>query len=228
MKNLAIIPARSGSKGLKDKNIKLLNGKPLLAYTIEAAKKSGKFDEIMVSTDSERYACIAKEWGAKVPFLRNEMLSNDTASSWDVVKNVIEEYKFFGIEFDTVALLQPTSPLRTANDIKDGYQLMSEKDANAIISVCEMDHSPVWANTLPETNSMENFVKKEFRNLPRQAIPTFFRINGAIYIVKIEYLLTNADIYDTKSYATVMSKENSVDIDSQLDFTIAEILMSNK
>lgn len=228
MKNLAIIPARSGSKGLKDKNIKLLNGKPLLAYTIEAAKKSGKFDEIMVSTDSERYACIAKEWGAKVPFLRNEMLSNDTASSWDVVKNVIEEYKFFGIEFDTVALLQPTSPLRTANDIKGGYQLMSEKDANAIISVCEMDHSPVWANTLPETNSMENFVKKEFRNLPRQAIPTFFRINGAIYIVKIEYLLTNADIYDTKSYATVMSKENSVDIDSQLDFTIAEILMSNK
>lgn len=105
MKNLAIIPARSGSKRLKDKNIKLLNGKPLLAYTIESARESGLFDEIMVSTDSEKYAEIARQWGANVPFLRSYELSNDTASSWDVVKDVIIRYKNLGFEFDTVALL---------------------------------------------------------------------------------------------------------------------------
>ena len=93
MKNLAIIPARSGSKGLKDKNIKLLNGKPLMAYTIEAAIQSKMFDEVMVSTDSEEYADIAKKYGAKVPFMRSSELSNDTASSWDLVRDVLHKYK---------------------------------------------------------------------------------------------------------------------------------------
>ncbi len=107
MKNLAIIPARSGSKGLKDKNIKLLNNKPLLAYSIEVAKASGVFDKIIVSTDSEKYALIAKEYGADVPYLRDEQLANDTASSWDVAKDILNKYKEQGITFDTVTLLQP-------------------------------------------------------------------------------------------------------------------------
>ena len=98
MKNLAIIPARSGSKGLKDKNIKLLNGKPLMAYTIEAAIQSKMFDEVMVSTDSEEYADIAKKYGAKVPFMRSSELSNDTASSWDVVRDVLHKYKKDGMD----------------------------------------------------------------------------------------------------------------------------------
>lgn len=195
MKNLAIIPARSGSKGLKDKNIKLLNGKPLLAYTIEAAKESGVFDEIMVSTDSREYAHIAKQWGANVPFLRSEEKSNDTASSWDVVKEVIEKYRDLGTEFDTVALLQPTSPLRTSNNIIEGYNLMKEKEANFVVGVCEMEHSPLWANTLPENLSMANFIRPEFLEIPRQKIPKYYRINGALYIVKVDYLMKSSYIY---------------------------------
>lgn len=228
MKNLAIIPARSGSKGLKDKNIKLLNGKPLLAYTIESAKKSGLFDEIMVSTDSREYADIAKKWGANVPFLRSDELSNDTASSWDVVKEVIERYRIVGTEFDTVSLLQPTSPLRTSNDIVEGYNVIKVKEANFVVGVCEMDHSPLLANTLPEDLSMENFISPEVVKVPRQNIPTYYRINGALYIVKVDYLMKTPDIYADRSFAFVMRKENSIDIDDQLDFTIAEVLISER
>lgn len=228
MKNLAIIPARSGSKGLKDKNIKLLNGKPLLAYTIEAAKESGVFDEIMVSTDSREYAHIAKQWGANVPFLRSEEKSNDTASSWDVVKEVIEKYRDLGTEFDTVALLQPTSPLRTSNNIIEGYNFMKEKEANFVVGVCEMEHSPLWANTLPENLSMANFIRPEFLEIPRQKIPKYYRINGALYIVKVDYLMKSSYIYEDGSYALVMKKEDSIDIDDQVDFTIAEILISKR
>lgn len=228
MRNLAIIPARSGSKGLKDKNIKLLNGKPLLAYTIEAAKASGIFDEIFISTDSTKYAEIALRWGAKVPFLRSEELSTDTASSWDVVKDAISKYKNIGHEFDTVTLLQPTSPLRTPTDIINGYKLMLEKDANFIIGVCELEHSPLWANVLPEDYSMVNFLKPEVINMNRQDIPTYYRINGALYIVKVDYLMKTSEIYANNGFATIMSKENSIDIDDQLDFTIAKVLLSER
>ena len=113
MKSIAIIPARSGSKGLIDKNIRLLCGKPMLAYSIEAAEKSEIFDVVHVSTDSEQYAEIAKNYGADVPFLRGEELSNDTANTWDVVRYVLKKYKELGKYFDVVMVLQPTSPLRT-------------------------------------------------------------------------------------------------------------------
>lgn len=225
MQKLAIIPARSGSKGLKDKNVKLLNGKPLLAYTIEAAKESGIFDEIMVSTDSEKYAEIARRWGASVPFLRDQELSNDTVSSWDVVKDVVGRYNDLGFELGMVALLQPTSPLRTSSDIIEGYKVMREKDANFVVAVCEMDHSPLWANKLPEDHSMVNFIRSEAVKMPRQSIPTYYRINGALYIVKVDYLMETTDIYAEKSFATIMSKENSIDIDDLLDFNLASLIL---
>jgi len=120
LKNLAVIPARSGSKGLKDKNIRKLHGKPLIAYTIEAAMQSGLFEDIVVSTDSERYARIATDYGANVPFLRPDELATDEASPWDVVRDVVVKYQELGKDFDTVALLQPTSPLRTSSDIIAG------------------------------------------------------------------------------------------------------------
>ena len=132
MNNLAIIPARSGSKGLKDKNIKLLNGKPLIAYSIEAAKKSEIYSHILVSTDSERYGEIAIQYGAEVPFYRSEENASDVASSWDVVKEVLKKYQEMGIVFDTFTLLQPTSPLRKYEDIKKAYELFKEKDAIAL------------------------------------------------------------------------------------------------
>ena len=143
MKNIAIIPARSGSKGLKDKNIRLLNGKPLLAYTIEAALKSKCYDTVMVSTDSKKYAKIAMEYGAEVPFLRGDENSKDNASPWEVVKEVLLKYKELGKEFDTFTLLQPTSPLRNAKDIKNAYAELKEKNANAVVSMCELDRKSV-------------------------------------------------------------------------------------
>ncbi len=227
MKNIAIIPARSGSKGLKDKNIKLLNGKPLLYYSINVAIKSKMFDEIMVSTDSQKYADIAMSFGASVPFLRNDLLSNDNASSWDVVKDVILHYKKIGKTFDTATLLQPTSPLRTAEDIKNGYKIMQEKNANLVTGVCEMDHSPLWSNTLPHDNSMENFINPSVVKIPRQEIPTYYRINGALYIIKISHLFSVSDIYSDKSYAHIMPKMHSIDIDDIFDFKLASILMND-
>jgi len=123
MKNIAIIPARSGSKGLPDKNIRLLCGKPLLAYSIEAALQSDMFDVVHVSTDSIQYAEIAKKFGADVPFLRSTETSSDSASSWDVVKEVIEKYQKVGKCFDTFMLLQPTSQPFGNRKITKGWEV---------------------------------------------------------------------------------------------------------
>ena len=222
---MAIIPARSGSKGLKDKNVKLLDGKPLIAYTIEAALNSKMFDEVFLSTDSEKYAKIGREYGANVPFLRSGELSTDTASSWDVVKAALLNYREIGIEFDTVALLQPTSPLRNCRDIIDGYEQMKIKNANAIVSVCEVDHSPLWCNTLPKDHSLQNFLNQNLIGKPRQSLPIYYRLNGALYIVKTDYLLKTDNIYADRCYAVIMPKKRSVDIDDDVDFKLAEILM---
>lgn len=225
MKNLAVITARSGSKGLPDKNIRLFNGKPLLAYSIDAAEKSGMFEEIFVSTDSKEYAEIAKQFGASVPFLRSEEMSGDAVSSWDVIREAISNYRKMGKEFDTIALLQPTSPLRTAQDIVSGYQKMTDNAADAIVSVCEVDHSPLWCNTLPENFSMNGFIAEDIKTIPRQKLPTYYRINGALYILRKEILDNIINLYTDKCYAYVMPKERSIDIDDQFDFEIAEFCM---
>lgn len=225
MKHMAIIPARSGSKGLKDKNIKLLAGKPMLAHSIEAAKQSGIFDCVHVSTDSEEYARIAREYGADVPFFRSAELSGDTAGSWDVVRWTVEQYAKLGQEFDCVTLLQPTSPLRVAKDIQNAYQIMQDKQADAVVGVCEMDHSPLWSNTLPEDGSMNGFLDRA-ANIGRQKLPVFYRINGAIYMMKAS-LLAQAEtaLYGEGTYAYIMPKQRSIDIDDEFDFVIAEAII---
>ncbi|WP_033170451.1 cytidylyltransferase domain-containing protein [Selenomonas sp. ND2010] len=227
MKNIAIITARSGSKGLKDKNIKVMNGKPLLAYSIDAAKESALFEEIMVSTDSRQYADIAVEYGASVPFLRSAENSSDNASSWDTVLEVLGKYKEMGREFDTICLLQPTSPLRTGNDIVGAYKLFQEKNVNAVTSVCEVDHSPLWTMTLDDDRMLTDF-RNRHTDVPRQKLETFYRINGAIYIRKIEYNADNIRVKDDKECAFIMDKRRSVDIDSEFDFELAKILSSEK
>ena len=225
MKNIAIIPARSGSKGLKDKNIRLLNGKPLLAYSVEAALESGVFDEVMVSTDSEKYAEIAKEYGASVPFLRSAELSSDTATSKDVILDTLKRYADSGQVFDTFCLLQPTSPLRTAKDICRAYQIFSEKKANAVVGVTEVDHSPLFCNMLPADGSLVNFIRAEVKDRPRQALESYYRINGAMYIASGLYYQKYGDFYHDRCYAYVMGKDVSVDIDDEMDFIFAELLM---
>lgn len=227
MNNLAIIPARSGSKGLKDKNIKLLKDKPLIAYTIEAAKQSGIYSNIMVSTDSEKYGSIAMEYGAEVPFYRTDKNSSDKASSWDVVKEVLKEYQRIGVEFDTFTLLQPTSPLRSFKDIQNAYKLFNDKNAVAVVSVCKMEHSPLWSNTLPKDDSLSDFLSVN-NNIQRQKLEKFYRINGAIYIADVSEFLKNTNLYRENCYAYKMPCERSIDIDTELDFKIAEIIISEE
>lgn len=228
MRHIAVIPARSGSKGLRDKNIKLLESKPLIAYTIEAAQQSGIFDCIHVSTDSQIYAEIGKEHGADVPFLRSEELSSDTASSWDAMRYVLEEYKDRGNNFNILTLLQPTSPLRTAEDIKSGYNIFLKEEAEAVIGVCEVDHSPLWSNILPDDGNMQGFIN-EAANGQRQKLPTYYRINGALYMLKTEFLMNqNMNLYGETTYAYIMPKERSIDIDDELDFIIAETIIARR
>lgn len=223
MRLIAIIPARSGSKGLKDKNIKLMAGKPLLAYTIDAAVASSIFDEIMVSTDSESYAEIARACGASVPFLRSATTSSDTASSWDMVKEVLENYERIGKTFDVICLLQPTSPLRSVDDIIGAYDMLDKADT-AVVSVCEAEHSPLWCNNLPADNSLDGFILKD-NNKQRQACGKFYRLNGAIYFVKVKALYEDTFLYRKGSYAYIMDKKRSIDIDDELDFKLAETIM---
>ncbi len=225
MNNIAIIPARSGSKGIKDKNVKNLNGKPLMAYTIDAAIKSGLFQEIMVSTDSEKYAEIAKAYGANVPFLRSQVTATDTASSWDMVDEVLEGYQHIGKDFDSFCLLQPTSPLRTADDIINAYAIFYEKAEFAVVSVCEAEHSPLWTGHLPKGGEFVDFIRHEAMG-QRQAMGCFYRINGAIYIVDCEHFKNDRFLYQKGSYAYIMPQIRSVDIDTELDFKLAELILN--
>lgn len=226
MRNLAIITARSGSKGVRDKNIKLLNGVPLLSYSINAAVDSGMFDEIMVSTDSEKYADIAKKRGANVPFFRSDENSGDKSSSWDVVIEVLKNYNEKGTKFDTVCLLQPTSPLRIAADIKNGYSLL-KYPVDSVTAVCEVDHSPLWCMTLEDDVSLDSF-RKTLVDVPRQALRQYYRINGALYIRKVEYNGDEIMILNNREKAYIMPRERSIDIDTELDFVIAECVMNFK
>lgn len=227
MSNIAIIPARSGSKGLKDKNIKELNGIPLIAHSIRCAIESGMFDTIFVSTDSKEYAKIAGDYGADAHFLRSEKNSTDKAGSWDVVKEVLEQFEKEGKFFDNIMLLQPTSPLRTKEDIKKSFSLMEEKNGNAVVSVTEVEHSPLWCNILPEDLSMDQFYNDNIVNVPRQQLPTYYRLNGAIYLLK-KVELQKEKMFREKCYAYVMPNETSLDIDTELDFMIAEMLFQRR
>lgn len=227
MKNIAIITARSGSKGLKDKNIRLLAGKPLMAYSIDAALKSGLFETVMVSTDSEEYARIARNCGAEVPFLRSEETASDRASSWSVVDEVLCSYEKSGKSFDTFCLLQPTSPLRTAGDLVRAYELFERKSALAVIGVCELEHPLSWCGTLPSDLSLNGFIERESTG-QRQAQKQYYRPNGAVFIADIRGYGKDHFLYRKGSYAYIMPSERSVDIDSEFDFKLAEFLLQSK
>lgn len=223
-KILAIIPARSGSKGLKDKNIKIINGKPMINYTIEAALESDIFTNIIVSTDSQKYAEIALNAGAKVPFIRPKALATDDSTTTNVIMHAITEMEQEIGEYDYFMLLQPTSPLRTSENIKGAYSLMKEKNANAVVSVCKTDHNPLWSSTLNESLSLDNFLDTT-ENRRRQALPNYYRLNGAIYLAEVSYYKKYNNFYYNDSYAYIMNKRESIDVDDIIDFKLAEILM---
>ena len=214
---LAIIPARGGSKRLPRKNLLDLCGKPLIAWSIEAALKSKYISKVIISSDDEEILNIAKEY--KADFIkRPDELASDTATTFDALKHTLENVG----KYDYVVLLQPTSPLRSEKHIDEAIELLKEKNADAIISVCEMEHSPLWSNTLDENLDMSNFLRDEVLNKRSQDLPKYYRLNGAIYICKTDKLLENKGFFLKENiYAYKMNKKHSVDIDEEIDFIIA-------
>lgn len=228
MKIIAIIPARSGSKGLPDKNIKIVCGRPLIDYTIKAAIDSECFETIMVSTDSKRYAEIAMECGADVPFMRSNTTSGDAAGSWDVVREILKNYEEkMGIIYDYVALLQPTSPLRSAKDIKAAVRMLDMEHVNSVVSVTETEHPIQWCFPLPTDCSMSEYAKSPYNNVRRQELKKHYQENGAIYLVSANKILSNNyNLYKDKCYAYIMPRERSIDIDSKMDLIVLEAIIS--
>lgn len=218
---LAIIPARGGSKRLPRKNVLELAGKPLITWTIEAGLASKYIDKVIVTSDDEEILDISKRNGAYV-VKRQPELASDTATTFDVIKNVIENSE----HYDYVILLQATSPLRYSQHIDEAIELLEYKNADAIISVCEMEHSPLWSNTLPENGGMEMFLKDEIKNKRSQDLEQYYRLNGAIYICEIDKLLSERSFFLKENiFSYKMNAKHSVDIDSELDFKMAELLI---
>lgn len=225
---LATIPARGGSKGLPGKNIRSLAGKPLIAWSIEAAFGSRYLDKVLVSTDSPEIAETAGRFHAEVPFLRPAHLATDEAKGLDAVLHAIQWLENHGESYDLVMILQPTSPLRTVRDIDRAIELFFQKNASAIVSVCPCDHHPWWSNRLPENGNMGRFLRPEVLGANRQELPEFYRLNGAIYLADIHLLKETDSFYGDRTFAHVMEAQNSVDIDTLLDFKLAELLLTEK
>lgn len=223
---LAVIPARGESKRLPNKNILNLSGKPLIAWTIESALKSKYIDKIVVSSDSDEILKIAESYDNVFCLKRPQHLATDTSKTIDVVKHVLECVRE---KFDYIVLLQPTSPLRREWHINEAIEFLSEKNADAVISVCEMEYSPLWSNTLPEDLSMKKFLREDIKGKRSQDLPKYFRLNGAIYICKTEKILEeNTFFLKDNIFAYIMDKMSSVDIDDEFDFKLAELIMKNE
>lgn len=218
----AIIPARGGSKRLPHKNILDLEGKPLISWTIEAALKSRYIDEIVVTSDDDEIIHIAQKAGVKT-LKRPDELARDDTSTVDTVLHALNHMK----RFDYVVLLQPTSPLRTDKHIDEAIELCSAKEADAVISVCETEHSPLWSNVLPKDGDMSCFLREEVKNKRSQELPAHYRLNGALYICRTEKLSDQRTFFlNTNTYAYIMDRESSVDIDEAFDFLLAKTLLS--
>lgn len=221
LKNIvAIIPARAGSKELKNKNIIDLCGKPLMAYSIEAALKAEVFSRVIVSTDSERYAEIAKDYGAEV-MMRDEELASDTATTYMVVENILKKMG----DIDYFVLLQPTSPLRNEEHIREAVQLFEEKleKFDFLASVKEAEHASVLVRPIEEDMSLKHF-DTDFSTYRRQGYKEYSP-NGAIFIAKPDAYLEQKHFFGERSVGYIMDKYSSADIDDQIDYELAKVLM---
>lgn len=219
---VALITARGGSRRLPNKNIKRFLGKPLIAWTIRQALASKYIDRIIVSTDSKKIADISKRYGAEAPFLRPKKIATDNAKSMDAVVHAIEWLRNKGQSYDLLILLQPTSPLRKKEDIDKSIELLFSKKAQAVISVCKVDHHPYWSNKLPGNGRMNNFIHPDAANKSSRELKNFYRLNGATFLGYCDYLKKQKSFLGSKTYAYIMPKERSVDIDDEIDFNFAE------
>ena len=226
---VAIIPARGGSKRLPGKNMMLIAGKPLIGWTIEAAIESGVFARVVVSTDSWEIAVLAAQFGAEVPFMRPDELTQDDTPTVDVMIHAVKELRKDDSTWTHIACLQPTSPLRTAQNIREAVKQLEEKQADAIVSVCKSEHSPLWSNTLPENLSLDGFIPQNIQKTPSQQLPAYYRLNGALYFCNIRRMLEERTLFlNSGAYAYVMSRKDSIDIDDQVDFDLAGIYLGQR
>ncbi len=198
-----------------------LGGKPLLAWSIQAALQCPGIARVAVDTDSPKIAAAAKKYGAEVLFLRPARLAGDKATSMDALRHFMARYDGRGEKFDAVAFLQPTSPLRNSGHIAQALQIFNQKKSSAVVSVTQASHPPHWTNHLPASLSLKDFLKN-----PRPAEnKKFYTLNGAIYIAGWKYLLKNGSWFSKRSFAYIMDRAHSVDIDTIEDLWVAETFL---
>ena len=218
---LAIIPARGGSKGIPRKNIRLLGNKPLIAWTIEEAKNSKYIDRLILSSEDEEIIEIAKKWGCEVPFVRPPELAQDNTSGIEPVIHAINNMER---KYDYVVLLQPTSPLRTVGDIDGCIEKCVQEDALSCVSICQAEHSPYWMYILSEQGKMQKLIEAENYTC-RQDLPVVYRLNGALYVARTEFVLKEKSFISDETIGYVMNPEHAVDIDTEVDFLLGELLI---
>lgn len=222
---LAIIPARGGSKGIPKKNIKLLNGKPLIAYTIEECLKSKYIDRVIVSTEDTEIANISLKYGAEVPFLRPQELALDETPGIEPILNVIDTLKKTEKHFsDYTICLQCTSPFRSAYNIDEALELLINSSEDFIVSVCESEISPYWMKKI-ENRLLKDFVTDDKFYCRRQDLPIVYRLNGAIYAGKTNKISMQKNWYNESALSYVMKQSESIDIDTMLDLKFAEFIL---
>jgi len=219
---LAVIPARGGSKGLPNKNILELAGKPLIAWSIEAASESKYIDRLIISTDSKEIADVAKQYNCEVPFMRPPELATDDANSDEVILHALDK---LGDKYDIVMVLQPTSPLRESKDIDQALELMQKNNISAVVSVCSSKKPLHWHFTLESDGKLKQIYKDKIFYTNRQELPITYSPNGALYIAKTDYFRSKKTFYTSSTFAYLMPPERSVDIDSQIDFFTAEAII---
>ena len=225
VKIIAIIPARGGSKGIKNKNIYPLNGRPLITYTIEAAKKSKYIDHILVSTDSDEIAETARENGADVPFMRPPELAGDTTKTVEVIVDVLFKIASRGLKYDAVVLLQPTSPCRTSEDIDGAIELFYKEDKKSLLSVSEVVENPVLIRRLEGNRAVP--ILPVTSTVRRQDFKKYYKVNGAIYINAVDEVDLNTSFNDN-AIGYIINPAHAVDIDCMDDIKRAEILLNEQ
>lgn len=218
MSCLAYIPARGGSKGILKKNIVDLHGEPLLAWTIRAAKESELFDMVFVSTDSEEIAEVARSYGAEVPFLRLPEFAQDSSKTIDAVYSDKCRFEALGRHFDTLCLLQATSPFRTATDIR-GAMALYRSCGEGVVSISPVEENPILMRTRAADARLTNVLKCS-STIRRQDMPAYYKVNGAIYINAWEEITPSLSLNDNP-FGYVMEQKASLDIDTKADLEVA-------
>ncbi len=231
MKILAIIPARKGSKGVKNKNIKLLNKIPLIGHTIKTAIASNVFSKVIVTTDSSKIASISKSFGAEVPFLRPNYLSTDTALAIPTIIHALKKTELiFKETYDVICMLQPTTPLRRKIDYKKIFrQFKNNYDQyDSVISVKHVGNYSPYKMKIIKNNQLIDYKKWPIENPPRQSLPNIYIVNGAFYVTKREVLLELKSFKGRKCLPYLMDEYNSINIDNHNDFFLAEKMINSK